>query len=82
MQENNFNKNDLGNELLNKLLDENKNFTTSKILEHVINMLMKAERRIHLEENENDKVKKMTTFVIYYYFLLASISMALKIFTP
>ena len=42
MQENNFNKNDLGNELLNKLLDENKNFTTSRILEHVINMLMKA----------------------------------------
>jgi len=42
MQENNFNKNDLENELLNKLLDENKNFTTSKILEHVINMLMKA----------------------------------------
>jgi len=55
MQENNFNKNDLGNELLNKLMDENKNFTTSKILEHVINMLMKAERKIHLQENENDK---------------------------
>ena len=55
MQENNFNKNDLENELLNKLLDENKNFTTSKILEHVINMLMKAERKIHLQENDNDK---------------------------
>jgi len=55
MQENNFNKNDLENELLSKLLDENKNFTTSKILEHVINMLMKAERKIHLQENDNDK---------------------------
>ena len=55
MQENNFNKNDLESELLNKLLDENKNFTTSRILEHVINMLMKAERKIHLQENENDK---------------------------
>jgi len=42
MQENNFNKNDLENELLNKLLYENKNFTASRILEHVINMLMKA----------------------------------------
>jgi len=56
MQENNFNKNDLENELLNKLLDENKNFTTSKILEHVINMLMRAERKIHLQENDNDKL--------------------------
>ena len=55
MQENNFNKNDLENELLNKLLDENKSFTTSKILEHVINMLMRAERKIHLQENDNDK---------------------------
>ena len=55
MQENNFNKNDLENELLNKLLDENKSFTTSRILEHVINMLMKAERKIHFQEN--DKVK-------------------------
>ena len=48
MQENNFNKNDLENELLNKLVDENKNFTTSWILEHVINMLIKSERKIHL----------------------------------
>jgi len=36
MQENNFNKNDLENELSNKLMDKNKNFTISRILEHGI----------------------------------------------
>ena len=55
MKDTRFNSNKLDNELLETLLENNKDFTTSKILEQVINMLMKAERDVHLKENIKDK---------------------------
>jgi hypothetical protein len=55
MQDTRFNSNNLNKELLETLLQNNKDFTTSRILEQVINMLMKAERDVHLKENINDK---------------------------
>ena len=54
-QERNANPNNIDNDFLQVLLQNNKNFSTSKILEHVFNLLMKAERHIHLEQNSNDK---------------------------
>ncbi len=55
MKDTRFNSDNLNNELIETLLQNNKDFTTSKILEQVINMLMKAERDVHLKENINDK---------------------------
>jgi len=55
MKDTRFNSNNLNKELLETMLENNKDFTTSKILEQVINMLMKAERDIHLKENNDDK---------------------------
>ncbi|GEM_PF-3619794 len=42
MRDTRFNSDNLNKELLETLLEYNKDFTTSKILEQVINMLMKA----------------------------------------
>ena len=55
MKDTRFNSDNLNKELLETLLENNKDFTTSKILEQVINMLMKAERDVHLKENIKDK---------------------------
>jgi len=55
MKDTRSNSDNSNKELLETLLETNKDFTTSKILEHVINMLMKAEHDIHLKENANDK---------------------------
>ena len=55
MKDTRFNSDNLNRELLETLLQNNKDFTTSKILEQVINMLMKAERDVHLKENIGDK---------------------------